>query len=502
MGRYRTSAKKQARQDRESQPSFTVKTLQMRPFAPPQESQAQPHAEDRTAEMGHRLENISFQPRPQANVMARKWEGIRAAYQAKQVQAKLAIGAVGDKYEQEADQVASQVVQTINTPENVQREDEEQVQTKPLESIQREEAPEEEDEELQMKPLSDSIQRDEAPEEEELQMKPMLQRREAVNGGDASEELESSIQQAKGSGQPLDPNLQEKMGQAMGADFSSVKVHTDSQSDQLNQSIQARAFTTGQDVFFRKGSYNPSSTDGQELIAHELTHVVQQNGNNVQKKTDACKIQRNSVKEKIAFFESWAKDNQKTSGSLPTQTPATGSQTLLPVSGGGAKSVAALDPSVAPKNNKEIVKYFLLKERSDDYIDEDKDSSKFVFEKVFGTTKEDFLKLPKPDAEKKLKNIGWTNEEIEDFLKTAKTEVKYLETEESRADYELQGGSTLTQGKPPNPFDTTAMFAHGFGKGHGIYVMSPDGKLYTPTKSVSSIIPPSLQDYQLPLLGR
>ncbi|WP_425213759.1 DUF4157 domain-containing protein [Tumidithrix helvetica] len=272
---------------------------------------------------------------------------------------------MGDKYEQEADQVASQVVQTINTSENVQREDKEQVQTKPLESIQRDEAPEEEDEELQMKPLSESIQRDEVPEEEdeelqmkplsesiqrdeapeeedeelqmkplsesiqrdeapeeedeelqmkplsesiqrneapeeedeelqmkplsesiqrdeaseeedeELQMKPALQRRGTV-GGDASEELESSIQQAKGSGQPLDPNLQEKMGQAMGADFSSVKVHTDSQSDQLNQSIQAKAFTTGQDVFFRQGSYNPSSTDGQELIAHELTHVVQQ----------------------------------------------------------------------------------------------------------------------------------------------------------------------------------------------------------------------------------
>ncbi|CAN1208783.1 hypothetical protein TUMEXPCC7403_01080 [Tumidithrix helvetica PCC 7403] len=286
MGRYRTSAKKKARQDRESQPSFTVNTLQMRPFAPPQESQVQPQSEDRTAELGHRLENISFQPRPQVDIMARKWEGIRAAYQAKQVQAKLAIGAVGDKYEQEADKVASQVVQTINTPESVQRDDEEQVQTKPLESIQRDEAPEEEDEELQMKPLSDSIQREEAPEEEdeELQMKPALQQRGAVDGGDASEELESSIQQAKGSGQPLDPNLQEKMGQAMGADFSSVKVHTDSQSDQLNQSIQAKAFTTGQDVFFRQGAYNPSRKDGQELIAHELTHVVQQNGGAVQRK--------------------------------------------------------------------------------------------------------------------------------------------------------------------------------------------------------------------------
>jgi hypothetical protein len=71
------------------------------------------------------------------------------------------------------------------------------------------------------------------------------------------------------------------MGQAMGADFSGVKVHTDSQSDQLNQSIQAKAFTTGQDVFFRQGAYDPGSREGQELIAHELTHVVQQNGSAV-----------------------------------------------------------------------------------------------------------------------------------------------------------------------------------------------------------------------------
>lgn len=71
------------------------------------------------------------------------------------------------------------------------------------------------------------------------------------------------------------------MEQAFCADFSGVKVHTDGQSDQLNQSIQARAFTTGQDVFFGQGEYNPGSRGGQELLAHELTHVVQQNNNTV-----------------------------------------------------------------------------------------------------------------------------------------------------------------------------------------------------------------------------
>ena len=183
----------------------------------------------------------------------------------------MTIGQPGDKYEQEADQVASQVVQQINSPVSEQSA---QGQT-----VQREEVPFEE-EQVQAKSISDTIQRQEAvPEEDELQTKPditALQRRDSIGGGDASTDVESAINTARGGGQPLDAGLQRSMGEAMGADFSRVKIHTDAQSDQLNRSIQARAFTTGQDVFFRQGEYNPGSNQGQELIAHELTHVVQQ----------------------------------------------------------------------------------------------------------------------------------------------------------------------------------------------------------------------------------
>ncbi|MEM9805912.1 MAG: DUF4157 domain-containing protein [Cyanobacteria bacterium P01_D01_bin.56] len=107
-----------------------------------------------------------------------------------------------------------------------------------------------------------------------------------MSGGEASSDLESSIHQARGSGQPLDANLQQRMGQAMGADFSGVTIHHDRQADQLNRSIQAQAFTTRQDVFFRQGAYQPGSRSGQELIAHELTHVMQQNGGAVQRHPD------------------------------------------------------------------------------------------------------------------------------------------------------------------------------------------------------------------------
>ncbi|MGJ5631415.1 eCIS core domain-containing protein [Nostoc sp. CALU 1950] len=180
-------------------------------------------------------------------------------------QAKLSISQPGDIYEQEADSVAQQVMQRMAQPVNSQ-------------SIQREALPEEE-EELQMKSLDNStLQREALPEdEEELQMKPMMQRQSEA-GMAAAPDLEASINQARGGGQIMADNIREPMEQAFGADFSGVKVHTDGQSDQLNRSIQARAFTTGQDVFFRQGEYNPGSRGGQELLAHELTHVVQQNG--------------------------------------------------------------------------------------------------------------------------------------------------------------------------------------------------------------------------------
>ncbi|MBD1839741.1 DUF4157 domain-containing protein [Coleofasciculus sp. FACHB-501] len=125
-----------------------------------------------------------------------------------------------------------------------------------------------------------TLQREVMPEEEEekeLQMKPMIQCQSAEGGMSASPDLEATIQQARGSGQPLAQSIREPMEQAFGADFSGVKIHTDAQSNQMNRSIQAKAFTTGQDIFFREGAYEPGSRGGQELIAHELTHVVQQN---------------------------------------------------------------------------------------------------------------------------------------------------------------------------------------------------------------------------------
>lgn len=103
-----------------------------------------------------------------------------------------------------------------------------------------------------------------------------LLQRSGTGGTVLDEETSASIHAARGSGQNLDEDVQESMGQAMNHDFSDVRVHTSSESDQLNRQLGAEAFTTGKDVFFKEGNYDPDTPSGQELLAHELTHVVQQ----------------------------------------------------------------------------------------------------------------------------------------------------------------------------------------------------------------------------------
>ncbi|NEO86144.1 MAG: DUF4157 domain-containing protein [Spirulina sp. SIO3F2] len=166
---------------------------------------------------------------------------------------KLTIGAVNDPYEQEADRMAAQVVQQLNSP-----------------------------------PPPDTMQqygygyKEEPPSKSEVQ--PLVQRKATDTGGMvASPELEESIQRERAKGQRLADSIRQPMETAMGADFSGVRIHTGSTANQLSESIQAKAFTTGQDVFFRQGAYDPNRQNGQALLAHELTHVVQQAGATVQR---------------------------------------------------------------------------------------------------------------------------------------------------------------------------------------------------------------------------
>ncbi len=180
------------------------------------------------------------------------------------IQTKLMVGPVGDVYEREAERVAGQVL-TMPAPASGQRP---AAGGQPTAQRQAEE-----DEELQMKPL---VQR-QAEEDEELQMQPSLQRR-ADGGFEAGPELESRLAAQRGNGSPLPEDVRAQMEPRFGADFSGVRVHTDGEAAQLNRALNSKAFTHGQDIYFRGEEYAPETPSGQKLLAHELTHTIQQTG--------------------------------------------------------------------------------------------------------------------------------------------------------------------------------------------------------------------------------
>ena len=130
---------------------------------------------------------------------------------------------------------------------------------------------EEEEEPLQMK----TLQRHVPDGEGGLQAKTDALR-VGLEGGPVTPEVQAAINRARSGGKPLESAVQKQMSETMGHDFSGVRVHSDSEADALNQQLSAKAFTTGRDLFFRSGAYNPGSSSGRELLAHELTHVVQQ----------------------------------------------------------------------------------------------------------------------------------------------------------------------------------------------------------------------------------
>jgi hypothetical protein len=102
-------------------------------------------------------------------------------------------------------------------------------------------------------------------------------------------QLQSKLNSTKGSGSSLDAATRDEMGSRMDADLSDVKIHTDSKAHEMSEGINAKAFTHGQDIYFKEGNFGPGSNEGKELLAHELVHTVQQKGEvsrKVQRKDD------------------------------------------------------------------------------------------------------------------------------------------------------------------------------------------------------------------------
>lgn len=110
-------------------------------------------------------------------------------------------------------------------------------------------------------------------------------REEEVRGGEeAPPAVETAIRQAQGGGQALPAEVRGPMESFFDADLSAVRVHSDARADTLSRELNARAFTVGQDIFFRQGELDPGTSSGRELLVHETTHTRQQGGSGVQGK--------------------------------------------------------------------------------------------------------------------------------------------------------------------------------------------------------------------------
>ncbi len=231
-------------------------------------------------------------------------------------QTKLDVNEPGDKHEKEADAAADAVVnKTSQKPvtatekiTGVQRlstsaEDEKlgtndarmqkdkEIQEKPMGQPDKEKdkkvqkkGPAKEDKE---KEKLKGLQKKDDPAKEEEKKKPGQVQKKGEAGTGMSSGLSTRIEDAAGKGEALPGKTLQEMNNSFGVSFEDVRIHKNSEAADMNQELQARAFTHGKDIYFNEGKFDPDSLAGKFLLAHELTHVIQQTGS-----SDSSKNQR------------------------------------------------------------------------------------------------------------------------------------------------------------------------------------------------------------------
>ena len=253
------------------------------------------------------------------------------------VQTKMTVNKPGDKFEQEADKMADKVTRMPAPPaaakdDKLQRAPEEKLQRAPEEKLQKREeekilkAPLPEDkvqkaedkvqkaEDNKLQKAEDKLQK---AQDDKLQKAPAadekLQRKDGDGGGSAavSGDVQSGIRNKTTGGEPLSSDVRGHMEPRFNADFETVRVHKDSESAALSNQLSARAFTYQNHIFFSRGQYQPGSSDGKQLLAHELTHTIQQ-GHSIQRtpqiSTTAATptVQRLGIQDALDKFAEWA----------------------------------------------------------------------------------------------------------------------------------------------------------------------------------------------------
>src|SRR3989338_5386777 len=288
------------------------------------------------------------------------------------IQAKLNVNKPGDKYEVEAYQATEKVVSKQSTPTpafvpstspvQLKQEDEQPVvQEKPIAAsitpfvqakeeesaqmmeeepaqAQEEEVQAQEDEPTQMmeeEPAQAQEEEVQTKEDDELQTK--LQPSAPATSSQPS--INDKLSSSKGSGSPISGGVKQEMESGFGADFSDVKIHTDDRAASMSKEIGAQAFTNKGDIYFNQGKFNPATQQGKTLLAHELTHTIQQGAAGEKKDSEADK-------DKTA-----SEDKTPTTDQASTDKPADA------VSTPGATSTSATTsgaPSVAPPKPAEV----------------------------------------------------------------------------------------------------------------------------------------------------
>jgi hypothetical protein len=194
------------------------------------------------------------------------------------IQAMLTVSQPGDQYEQEADRVAEQVMRMPDqaTPAVVRPEgppqisrlqrkceqcEEEQIQRQPMDE-------EMEEEQIQRQPMDEKME-----EEEEA---PLQTKEAAGQTPQVTPAVQAHVEGLRDGGEPLPGTVRAFFEPRFGHDFSRVRVHTDQPAERSARAVNAQAYTTGSHIVFGAGYYSTETLDGRRLLAHELTHVVQQ----------------------------------------------------------------------------------------------------------------------------------------------------------------------------------------------------------------------------------
>ncbi|WP_198440104.1 eCIS core domain-containing protein [Pareuzebyella sediminis] len=245
------------------------------------------------------------------------------------IQPKLRVNRPDDPYEKEADLIADRVVNTpasepvsvpapapeIQRQEDGKEEEEETLQAAAMTVQRMTDEEQEESTTVQTKQIS-FIQRDRnglqaaSSEEEETVQTYSDQRPSSMYHSDVIQlsgrgppaqaaQFQSQLHNSTSGGRPMAAPVGDIMSSRFGADFSTVRIHTDTSAQQMSKQVNAHAFTYGNHIYFNSGKYDPASKAGQTLLAHELTHTIQQGAvpvhSKLQRKHNFTAVQRKTI---------------------------------------------------------------------------------------------------------------------------------------------------------------------------------------------------------------